>query len=105
MLEDLKGSIRVFCRSRPITEDDTTKGIKAVKLFLRSGHKNILSFGDDEMSLTVTDTKRTKTFSYDRVFGPTSSQEDVFRDTSVLDSIYSFIDISAVPSSVSCRWV
>ena len=36
------------------------------------------------MSLTVNDTKRgPKTFNFDRVFGPTTSQEEVFHDTSV----------------------
>lgn len=82
MLEDLKGSIRVFCRSRPLTEDDTSKG-----------HRNVLSFGDDEMSITVTDGKKSKSFNYDRVFGPSSSQDEVFRDTSVSLLFYFLINI------------
>lgn len=73
MIEDMKGSIRVFARARPLTEDEK-----------QSGHKMSVTFGDDDMSITVADKRNvSKTFLYDRVFPPSASQEEVFKDTSV----------------------
>lgn len=42
------------------------------------------------MSLSVEDRRGIKTFTYDRVFSPTSTQDEVFKDTSVIGSFFIF---------------
>ncbi|VVB00191.1 unnamed protein product [Arabis nemorensis] len=59
---DLKGNIRVFCRVKPLD----SKNLKAP---VASDTRNVI--------IKLTETKR-KTYSFDRVFQPDSSQDDVF---------------------------
>lgn len=73
-VQDLKGSIRVYCRVRP---------------FL-AGQPSYLSTVDhmDEGNIVVgTSTKNgkgQKSFSFNKVFGPSATQEEVFSDTQPL---------------------
>ncbi|XP_010480095.1 PREDICTED: kinesin-like protein KIN-14F [Camelina sativa] len=60
---DLKGNIRVFCRVRPLGASDKRKPPVA------SDTRNVI--------IKLTETKR-KTYNFDRVFQPDSSQDDVF---------------------------
>ncbi|XP_023658969.1 uncharacterized protein [Paramormyrops kingsleyae] len=78
MVEDMKGKIRVFCRIRPMSEAETSCGSIPVVDCL------------DDYSVTVETSRGLKEFQFDRVFNPTSSQEDVFQDISRL--IQSAID-------------
>ncbi|XP_048835607.1 uncharacterized protein LOC125710195 isoform X2 [Brienomyrus brachyistius] len=78
MVEDMKGKIRVFCRIRPMSEVETSCGSVPVVDCL------------DDYSVTVETSRGLKEFQFDRVFNPTSSQEDVFQDISRL--IQSAID-------------
>eukprot|EP00927_Polykrikos_kofoidii_P084751 TRINITY_DN9024_c0_g1_i1.p1 TRINITY_DN9024_c0_g1~~TRINITY_DN9024_c0_g1_i1.p1 ORF type:complete len:1293 (+),score=335.19 TRINITY_DN9024_c0_g1_i1:146-3880(+) len=62
-IEDLKGSIRVFCRVRPLSSKEVKEGdTECTKLI-------------DSMTVAVEDSK----FSFDAVFAP-GKQEDVFED-------------------------
>lgn len=67
----MKGKIRVMCRTRPISDKE-----------LASGQKMACEFADP-YSLTVAASNQTKSFNFDRVFDPSTSQEEVFSDTSV----------------------
>ncbi|MQL73800.1 hypothetical protein Taro_006157, partial [Colocasia esculenta] len=78
---ELKGNIRVFCRCRPLSPDEISKGYSSV-------------FESDPSQETelqiVTSENAKKQFKFDHVFGPQASQEDVFAETmpvvkSVLD--------------------
>ncbi|KAG9097954.1 kinesin-like nuclear fusion protein [Ceratobasidium sp. UAMH 11750] len=81
---ELKGNIRVFCRVRPSLphEKDTADGLAQ------------LSFpGKEKQEIVVTSTSESATgaareaiipFTFDRVFAPGSSQEDVFEEISLL---------------------
>nr|XP_043620174.1 kinesin-like protein KIN-14L [Erigeron canadensis] len=74
MVQDLKGNIRVYCRIRPAFRSDT---------------KNVIDFIGDDGSLIVFDPSKPlkdgkKLFQFNRIFGPTATQEDVFADTQPL---------------------
>merc|ERR1712142_148303 len=89
-VQELKGNIRVFCRLRPMLEDERSKcGGRDAE------HINILSENNVELVKTVdTDVsdsvaaglnKNTKyEFEFDRVFGPRCTQSDVFTEISQL---------------------
>ncbi|KAJ1383470.1 P-loop containing nucleoside triphosphate hydrolase, partial [Sesbania bispinosa] len=74
-MQDLKGNIRVYCRVRPLI----------------GGHPNhhspISNIEEDSISL-ITSSKNgkevRKTFSFNRVFGPSATQAAVFSDTQPL---------------------
>ncbi|XP_076908617.1 kinesin-like protein KIN-14L [Bidens hawaiensis] len=74
MVQDLKGNIRVYCRIRPAFKSDT---------------KNVIDFIGEDGSLIVMDPSKPikdgkKLFQFNRVFGPTATQEEVFADTQPL---------------------
>eukprot|EP00736_Rhodelphis_marinus_P011883 Rmarinus@m.599 len=68
-LQEIKGNIRVYCRVRPV----------------KTGEEDATSVTPPD-TLCVYDSRRMgiKPFTFDRVFGPQSTQEDVFEDTSPL---------------------
>ncbi|KAK4721115.1 hypothetical protein R3W88_011348 [Solanum pinnatisectum] len=74
MLQDLKGNIRVYCRIRPAFNAEA---------------KTAIDFIGEDGSLVVIDPLKSwkegrKIFQFNRVFGPSAAQEDVFRDTKPL---------------------
>ncbi|XP_019223424.1 PREDICTED: kinesin-like protein KIN-14L isoform X2 [Nicotiana attenuata] len=74
MVQDLKGNIRVYCRIRPAFSAEA---------------KTAIDFIGEDGSLVVIDPLKSwkdgrKIFQFNRVFGPTATQEDVFRDTKPL---------------------
>jgi hypothetical protein len=80
-VEDMKGKIRVYARVRPISGKETARG-----------NTDVVQF-PDEYTLDVTAPpaegdkaakKITKSFQYDTVFPPASTQENVFEDTKAL---------------------
>ncbi|XP_078154287.1 kinesin-like protein KIN-14E isoform X1 [Carex rostrata] len=80
-LQESKGNIRVFCRCRPVNNDEMSSGYKAIVDFdtARDGEIGILTGGATK-----------KTFKFDRIFTPKDDQADVYADasplvTSVLD--------------------
>lgn len=78
-LEDLKGKIRVYCRVRPLSEtekEDAAKTAMSVEIV-------------DQMSISVKGRIK-NTYIFDSVFGPDSTQAQVFEETKRL--IQSAID-------------
>ncbi|KAL0453120.1 UNVERIFIED_CONTAM: Kinesin-like protein KIN-14L [Sesamum latifolium] len=73
MVQDLKGNIRVYCRIRPV---------------LNPEEQNAIDFIGENGSLVVIDPKHLKDgkkfFQFNRVFGPTATQDEVYRDTQPL---------------------
>lgn len=63
-LQELRGNIRVFCRCRYDPKSD-----------------NAMNFTSDQDLSLVTVQGQKKTFRFDRVFSPSSTQEEVFQDT------------------------
>ncbi|XP_077555806.1 uncharacterized protein LOC144170109 [Haemaphysalis longicornis] len=72
MVEDLKGKIRVYCRVKPLETDRPNKAAG-----------NAIDITDD-YTLVVHTARGDKEFSFDRVFMPHHTQEDVFADTNSL---------------------
>ena len=95
-VQEMKGNIRVFCRVRPLIagETDTTEtadGPSTKVLGFPSGmdtpHEISLMGREAIEVLSNTNQKGPETrhmFGFDRVFTPTSSQEDVFEEISGL---------------------
>ncbi|KAL4556329.1 hypothetical protein LXL04_038977 [Taraxacum kok-saghyz] len=78
---ELKGNIRVFCRCRPLNQDEITKGSTSVVDFESSQ--------ENELKITASDSSK-KQFKFDHIFRPEDNQEAVFSQTlplvvSVLD--------------------
>ncbi|CAK0907157.1 unnamed protein product [Prorocentrum cordatum] len=76
LVEDLKGSIRVYCRVRPMSEKEKTEGsqgcvrqVDLITVEVVSGHRRLNGEEPPDVS----------THSYDAVFMP-GTQEDIFAD-------------------------
>ena len=89
-VQELKGNIRVFCRIRPLMNSEIPKGSSADE---EMRHFTIARRLDDPDELSLTQpvensigqaTTKTFPFAFDRVFGPHSSQSDVFDEISQL---------------------
>ncbi|XP_066567848.1 putative LOC110439812 homolog [Amia ocellicauda] len=72
IVEDMKGKIRVFCRIRPLSKSEIANG------------SSFVVDCPDEYSIAVHSSRGLKEFQFDKVFNSTSSQEDIFEDTSRL---------------------
>ncbi|KAL0005919.1 hypothetical protein SO802_013480 [Lithocarpus litseifolius] len=78
---ELKGNIRVFCRCRPLNQNEITSGSTSIVDFDSSQ--------DNELQVICSDSSK-KQFKFDHVFRPEDNQEAVFTQTkpivtSVLD--------------------
>ncbi|XP_010277818.1 PREDICTED: kinesin-like protein KIN-14G [Nelumbo nucifera] len=70
---ELKGNIRVFCRCRPLNQDEIASGSSSVVEFDPSQ--------ETELQIICSDSSR-KQFKFDHIFGPKDNQEAVFAQTS-----------------------
>lgn len=64
---DLKGSIRVFCRIRPFSHEESYS------------YRTMFTVDESNVFLKVAETKR-KQYKFDKVFNPCSTQGDVFSE-------------------------
>lgn len=80
-IQELKGNIRVFCRVRPLVDGGLADHIQ-----LPSGDNKALVLAKSEESHVgrTSETQKTYNFSFDRVFGPSASQQEVFEEISLL---------------------
>ena len=82
-VQELKGNIRVFCRVRPPSRDDT----EAARITYpddQSDSRELEVLGLPEKSSLGTVTTKKNAFAFDRVFGPQSGNADVFGEISQL---------------------
>ncbi|XP_037550723.1 kinesin-like protein KIFC3 [Nematolebias whitei] len=71
----LKGNIRVFCRVRPVSQEEQDS-VDA---------RNMLSFdSDDDAILYLSNKSKIMTFELDKVFPPQATQEEVFQEVQSL---------------------
>ncbi|KAH7435606.1 hypothetical protein KP509_06G071600 [Ceratopteris richardii] len=74
-VQDLKGNIRVYCRVRPFLQG-------------QGATQTTVDYIGENGSITIVNPKqgkgKKKTFTFNKIFGPTSSQEEVFTDTQPL---------------------
>uniref|UniRef100_A0A8C4RHQ7 Kinesin-like protein n=1 Tax=Erpetoichthys calabaricus TaxID=27687 RepID=A0A8C4RHQ7_ERPCA len=81
---ELKGNIRVFCRVRPLLPSDHADNIQHVQ-FPNNDEKSILLARTEESHIGRDSKDHLKyMFSFDRVFPPCSSQQEVFEEISLL---------------------
>lgn len=76
-IQDLKGNIRVYCRVRPPLEKESTKPLFNLQVL------DACSIEVEKIELCNSSTRKGKhAFSFDGIFTPHSSQEDVFTEVS-----------------------
>uniref|UniRef100_A0A8C7P1A7 Kinesin-like protein n=1 Tax=Oncorhynchus mykiss TaxID=8022 RepID=A0A8C7P1A7_ONCMY len=80
-IQELKGNIRVFCRVRPLQAGGQSDHIQ-----LPAHDNQALTLAKTEESHIGRsgDTQKSYNFSFDRVFGPSIPQKDVFEEISLL---------------------
>lgn len=84
-IQELKGNIRVFCRVRPTNGDEEASEIPANVKYPEVEESNqIIVRGKQDSSSLGKDTTKVFPFTFDRVFGPTSTNDDIFEDLSQL---------------------
>jgi len=87
LVQELKGNIRVFCRMRPLLGDETEGGedIRHVNIQTEKNLELIKTVHSANESIAGGLNKNMKyDFEFDRVFGPNSSQSEVFTEISQL---------------------
>ncbi len=70
-LEDMKGAIRLFCRIRPLSNTELE----------REESKQMIVLADDEFTATVHGKQQPHKYTFDSVFGPDSTQTQIFEET------------------------
>ncbi|KAI1301964.1 kinesin-like nuclear fusion protein [Mortierella claussenii] len=88
-IQELKGNIRVFCRVRPVVRTENASGRKSpetttalIKYPDQEGRE--IEFAHATESATGSQIEKAYPFTFDRVFQPTSTQDDVFEEISQL---------------------
>ncbi|XP_007564350.1 kinesin-like protein KIFC1 [Poecilia formosa] len=80
-IQELKGNIRVFCRVRPLEDGGLSKHIQLAA----SDNKSIMLAKTEESHTGKTaEMQKNYHFSFDRVFGPLASQQEIFDEISLL---------------------
>jgi kinesin family member C1 len=83
-VQELKGNIRVMCRVRPTTEAEENEAAKIAFPDVEKESRELEIQGPEEKSSLGNITRKTSAFSFDRVFGPGSQNEEVFGEISQL---------------------
>ena len=85
-IQELKGNIRVFCRVRPGLDSDS--GTETAQIAYpdieEEDAKQISVRGQEEKSSLGKDVTKTHPFGFDRVFGPSSTNEQIYGEISQL---------------------
>ncbi|EPS31683.1 hypothetical protein PDE_06640 [Penicillium oxalicum 114-2] len=84
-VQELKGNIRVFCRVRPPLSSEPSSSIAPMQYpdeFEDAKEINVM--GPEERSSLGTVSRKNNTFTFDRVFGPSSQNTEVFDEISQL---------------------
>ena len=89
-VQELKGNIRVFCRIRPLAQNEIPREshaeaeMKHFQITRKLDDPDELCLVQPVESATGQASTKTFPFAFDRVFGPFSSQSDVFEEISQL---------------------
>jgi kinesin family protein C1 len=83
-VQELKGNIRVFCRVRPTLESTEVEPANITFPDSETDSKEVSVRGPEQRNALGNVTTSTNSFSFDRVFGPTAQNEDVFEEISQL---------------------
>ncbi|KAJ5489763.1 Kinesin-like protein klpA [Penicillium diatomitis] len=84
-VQELKGNIRVFCRVRPPLNSEPSSSIAPMQYPDETEDaKEINVMGPEERSSLGIVSRKNNTFTFDRVFGPSSQNTEVFDEISQL---------------------
>ncbi|KAI2713932.1 hypothetical protein CBS147311_3628 [Penicillium roqueforti] len=84
-VQELKGNIRVFCRVRPSLKSEPTSDLTLMQYPDETDDgKEINILGPEERTSLGTVTRKNNTFSFDRVFNPSTQNAEVFDEISQL---------------------
>lgn len=84
-VQELKGNIRVFCRVRPSLETEPATEVAEIQYPDQSEESKEISFlGPEEKSSLGTISRKNNSFSFDRVFSPSTENGEVFDEISQL---------------------
>ncbi|KAJ5160917.1 Kinesin-like protein klpA [Penicillium canariense] len=84
-VQELKGNIRVFCRVRPSLNSEPPSAIAPMQYPDEEGEaKEINILGPEEKSSLGSVSRKNNTFAFDRVFGPSTQNSEVFDEISQL---------------------
>ncbi|KAI9047983.1 hypothetical protein LZ554_007781 [Drepanopeziza brunnea f. sp. 'monogermtubi'] len=85
-VQELKGNIRVMCRVRPVFSNGADEGSAAKITYpdVEKESKELEITGKEERSSLGTITRKNHSFTFDRVFGPESQNQEVFEEISQL---------------------
>ena len=84
-VQELKGNIRVFCRVRPSLDSDPPTEVAQIQYPDESEEsKEIQVLGQEEKSSLGAISRKNNNFSFDRVFGPSTANGEVFDEISQL---------------------
>lgn len=84
-VQELKGNIRVFCRVRPALGSDSAQEVARISYpDTEADSKEVEVLGPDEKSSLGNITNKKNTFSFDRVFRPSSANAEIFNEISQL---------------------
>ncbi|XP_072531607.1 kinesin-like protein KIFC1 isoform X2 [Salminus brasiliensis] len=82
-IQELKGNIRVFCRVRPLLSNMKAT-VPHIQLPAHDNKALTLAKMEESHVGRTADTQKCYNFSFDRVFGPHSTQNEVFEEISLL---------------------
>ncbi|PYH49131.1 putative kinesin family protein (KlpA) [Aspergillus saccharolyticus JOP 1030-1] len=84
-VQELKGNIRVFCRVRPSLPSDPVTQVAQIQFPDEAEDcKEIAVLGPEEKSSLGAISRKNSNFSFDRVFGPSTQNAEVFDEISQL---------------------
>ncbi|RKF64146.1 Kinesin-like protein klpA [Erysiphe neolycopersici] len=83
-VQELKGNIRVMCRIRPTLSDVEGDAAKFKIIDADKESKELEVVGKEEKSFTGNIMRKKHYFTFDRVFGPESQNQEVFEEISQL---------------------
>ena len=83
---ELKGNVRVFCRVRPLSEAEEQESDSLALVPITTGDLSGrgLELENSNQKSALNKDNQKHTFTFDRTFGPGSTQEEVFEEVSML---------------------
>ncbi|KAI9284419.1 C-terminal kinesin [Umbelopsis sp. AD052] len=83
-IQELKGNIRVFCRIRPVLDNEKKAAASVTDIAYPGIEKNQLELADSTTSSNGTVAIKSYPFTFDRVFQPNATQDECFEEISHL---------------------
>ncbi|KAF9109635.1 kinesin-like nuclear fusion protein [Mortierella sp. AM989] len=85
-IQELKGNIRVFCRVRPVVQSESASKSETTTALIKYPDQEgrEIEFAHATESATGSQIEKSYPFTFDKIFQPSSTQDDVFEEISQL---------------------